>query len=53
MGDRPNVEHLAALTVDALIDLCERGESEACAELDRRGVEPPTIDLDPPVPTAI
>lgn len=51
MGDRREVEDLAALSVDALIDLCDHGILEACDELDRRGVEPPIIEPDaPPVP---
>lgn len=35
------------LAVDALLELCGDGNQAACEELDRRGVEPPELELDP------
>jgi hypothetical protein len=37
----------AGLTVDELVERCNRGHQAACAELDRRGVEQPVIESGP------
>jgi hypothetical protein len=52
MPDTPEPHPLTNVSVAELIRRCEdEGDRDACAELDRRGVEPPTLDLDePPVP---
>jgi hypothetical protein len=43
---------LADVPVAELIRRCEEeNDDDACAELDRRGIEPPMLDLDePPIP---
>ena len=37
---------LAATSVEELIAACQEGSETACAELDRRGVEPPLLEID-------
>lgn len=37
---------VTTLDVPALLELCQDGDASACAELDRRGVEPPVLDVD-------
>jgi hypothetical protein len=39
---------LGNLDVHEHIDLCDGGDRDACLELDRRGIEPPMLELGPP-----
>ena len=51
MADRPTV---ASASVAELIRRCEDEHDEtACAELDRRGVEPPLLEVDHPGPLPV
>jgi hypothetical protein len=43
-------DELRDLDVQSLIRMCEDGDDAACLELDRRGVEPPLLEVDYPGP---